>query len=102
MLPYGIIILCEWYQTIPKLYSEVLIMNIKTELLKRYISDYINNRIEDFDLDADDITNTLVIDMLEEIQRIIKNEDYTDFEVVEEIVILFQKHGLDFGSRHDF
>jgi len=77
-------------------------MNIKTELLKNYISDYINNRIEDFDLDADDITNTLAIDMLEEIQRIIKNEDFTDFEVVEEIVILFQNYGLDFGSRHNF
>ncbi len=42
-------------------------MNIKTELLKMYIGNYINNRIEDFDLDADDITNTLAIDMLEEI-----------------------------------
>ncbi len=26
----------------------------------------------------------------------------TDFEIVEEIVCLFEKHKLDFGYRHDF
>ena len=77
-------------------------MNIKTELLKSYIYDYINNKIDDFVVDADGITNTIATDMLEEIQSIIKNENYTDFDVVEKIVCIFEKYGVDFGNRHDF
>ena len=47
------------------------VMNIKTELLKEYIADYINNHIE-------------------------------DFEMIEEIVKVFEKYKLDFGSCNDF
>lgn len=77
-------------------------MKIKTVLLKRHISDYINSKIDDFVIDADEATNTVAIKMLEEIQNVIKNEDYSDFEAVEEIVCVFQRYGVDFGSRHDF
>lgn len=77
-------------------------MNIKTEILKSYIYDCINNKIDDFVVDADGITNTIATDMLEEIQSIIKNENYTDFDVVEKIVCIFEKYGVDFGNRHDF
>lgn len=77
-------------------------MNIKNEILKSYIYDCINNKINDFVVDADGITNTIATDMLEEIQSIIKNENYTDFDVVEKIVCIFEKYGVDFGNRHDF
>ena len=40
--------------------------------------------------------------MLGEIQEIIKNESYSDFEAIEEIVCIFEKYNIDFGSRHDF
>ena len=35
-------------------------MKIKAELLKTYISDFINSRIEDFEIDADDIANIIL------------------------------------------
>lgn len=48
-------------------------MKTKVELLKTHISDFINSRIEDFEIDADDIANTVAIKILAEIQEIIKN-----------------------------
>lgn len=78
-------------------------MNIKLELLKTYISDVINDRLTDFiEIDADKISDSVAINILSEIQKIIANEDYSDFEVVEEIVLIFEKYKIDFGSRHDF
>ena len=77
-------------------------MDIKLELLKRYISDYINNNLEDFEMDASQIADTTAIQMLTEIQSIIKNENYSDFGVIEEIVRVFEKNKVDFGFRHEF
>ena len=77
-------------------------MNIKVELLKDYISDFIKYRIEDFEIDASQIADTVAIKMLREIQSIIKNESYSDFDAVEEIVRVFEKYNIDFGGRHDF
>lgn len=77
-------------------------MNIKLELLKDYIWDYINNNLNDFGIEADKIADTVAINMLREIQEIIINNEYTDFDAVEKIVCVFQKYNIDFGSRHDF
>ena len=77
-------------------------MEIKTELLKRYIACYINNQIEDFEIDADRIADTLAIKVLSEIQEIIKNDDYSDFEMVEAIVCIFEKYKISFSNCHDF
>lgn len=76
-------------------------MKIKVELLKTHISDFINSRIEDFEIDADDIANTVAIKILAEIQEIIKNDSYSDFELIEEIVCVFEKYKIDFGNCHD-
>ena len=77
-------------------------MKIKVELLKTHISDFINSRIEDFEIDADDIAITVAIKILAEIQEIIKNDSYSDFERIEEIVCVFEKYKIDFGNCHDF
>ena len=77
-------------------------MNIKTELLKSYICDFINNNLQDFEIDASCIADTTAIKMLFEIQSIIKNENYSDFDAIEEIVCVFEKNKIDFGFRHDF
>ena len=77
-------------------------MNIKVELLKGYISDFVKSRIEDFVIDASEIANTTAIKMLAEIQAAIKNENYSDFEIVDEIVCIFGKYKIDFGSCHNF
>lgn len=77
-------------------------MKIKTELLKKYISDSINNQIIDLEINADEIADTVAIKILSEIQDIIKNDDYSDFEIVERIVYMFEKYKIDFGNCHDF
>jgi len=77
-------------------------MNIKLGLLKTYISDYINSNLEDFELDASEITDTTATKMLSERQKVIRNEEYSDFDAVEKIVCIFEKYNIDFGSRHDF
>ena len=77
-------------------------MNIKLELLKRYIVDFINNNLDNFEIDASKIADTVAINMLSEIQNIIRNENYSDFDAIEEIVCVFEKYKIDFGLRHDF
>ena len=77
-------------------------MEIKTELLKKYISDSINNQIIDLEINADEITDTVAIKILSEIQETLKNNDYSDFEIVERIVCIFEKYKIDFGNCHDF
>ncbi len=77
-------------------------MDIKVELLKGYVSDFINGHINDFGIDADYIANTTAISLLSEIRDAIVDEGNTDFEVVEKIVCAFEKCGIDCGGRHDF
>lgn len=77
-------------------------MNIKTELLKDSITSFINNQIDDFVINADEIANSKAILILEKIQKIIQSKEYEDFDVVEEIVSLLEANGLNCGGRHDF
>lgn len=77
-------------------------MNIKLELLKSYIKDYINNNLQDFEINASEIADSKAINILAEIQNIIRNENYSDFDVVEKIVCIFEKYSIDAGFRHDF
>ena len=77
-------------------------MNIKLELLKRYVADFINNRINDFNIDASEIADTTAIQMLREIQKVIQDEKYSDFDAIEEIVCIFEKYKINAGFRHDF
>lgn len=77
-------------------------MKIKTDLLKNYISDYINQNINDFIVDESKIADTVAIHILSEIQSILKNNSYSDFEIVEEITFLLEKYNIDCGCCHDF
>ena len=77
-------------------------MDIKLELLKNHIIDFINSNIEDFEIDASQIADATAIQMLSEIQNVIKNENYSDFETIEEIICIFEKYNIDSGFRHDF
>ncbi len=77
-------------------------MRIKTDLLKNYIFEVVVNNIEDFEINADSIANTVAIKALAEIQKVITNDTYSDFEQVEEIVRIFEKYNIDFGNCHDF
>lgn len=77
-------------------------MNVKVELLRNHISDFIKSNIEDFEIDASEIADTTAIKMLSEIQKVIKDENYSDFDVVEKIVCIFEKYNIDCSPCHDF
>lgn len=77
-------------------------MNIKLELLTNAISELVVQRLDTISIDADEIADTVAITMLTEIQKIIKNDEISDFDAIEKIVILFEKYGVDAGIRHDF
>lgn len=77
-------------------------MNIKVELLRNYISDFINNKIEEFEIDASQIADSTAIQILSEIQKVIKDEIYSDSDAMEEIVCIFEKYNIDTGFRHNF
>ena len=77
-------------------------MKIKTELIKRYISDIICNNIFDFDIDENKIADTTAIKVLGEIQQVLCTNELDDFEMIEEIVLIFEKYNLNAGSCHDF
>ncbi len=77
-------------------------INIKVELLKRHISDMIINNITEFEIDENKIADTVAIKMLSEIQEIIQNDSYSDFDMVEKIVCVFERYGIDAGGCHDF
>lgn len=77
-------------------------MNIKLELLSNAISDMVMRRLGSINIDADKIANTTAINALSEIQKVIKNDDISDFDAVEEIVCIFEKYKISAGIRHDF
>ena len=77
-------------------------MQIKLELLKGAIFDSITEKLPYMEIDVDKIADTTAIKALTEIKEIIHNEEKEDFEVVEEIVSVFEKYNIDIGGRHDF
>ncbi len=78
-------------------------MKIELELLSKRISDLINYNIENLDIDVSREVNSLAIEILNEIKSIIQNEEIKeDYDVVEEIVCIFEKYNIDAGFRHDY
>ena len=78
-------------------------MKIKTELIKGYIADMVCDSILDFEIGEDKITDTRAIKVLGEIQAVMYGDDkFSDFEMVEQIVSIFNKYNLDCGGCHDF
>ncbi len=77
-------------------------MNIKVELLKDCMIEYIHTHINDFEINADEIATTTAISVLQEIHTALSNPELSDFDAIEEIVCIFEKRGISCGGRHDF
>lgn len=77
-------------------------MNIKTELIKSHIAEIICRGITDFEIDADKVADTTATKVLGEIQQVLHKEGLDDFEMIEKIVLIFEKYNLDAGACHDF
>ena len=77
-------------------------MKVKTELVKNYISSRICDYVDDIiEFDANEIINTKAIEILQVIQNVIQS-DMDDFEMIEEIVCIFERNNLNAGVCHDF
>lgn len=77
-------------------------MDIKLDLIKNEIAKCIIDNIGLLDIDVDKVINTKAINILSEIKQVIINDEISDFDVVEEIVRIFEKNNISAGSRHDF
>ena len=77
-------------------------MNIKLELSAEKIAEFIKESLEESNFDIAKIVDTKATQILQEIQNILANEELSDFEIVEEIVCVFERNKLSAGGRHDF
>ncbi len=77
-------------------------MDIKLELISEDIAELVCKKLDCLNIDANAIAQTKAIDILRAIQNIIKNDELSDFEIVEEIVQLFENNNLSYGCCHDF
>ena len=78
-------------------------MQILTELLAHTIADDMADILPkyDFSTAADGINNEMA-DMLEEIYDVLCCDMLSDFEAIEQITCIYEKHGLSSGVIHDF
>lgn len=77
-------------------------MDLRSELVVYAISDKIRSSIKEIKIDADETVKILAEEVLREIKQVIGDNKLSDFEVVENIVCIFEKYGISAGGRHDF
>ena len=77
-------------------------MDIKLELLQNHICDYIKDSFETFPINTSKLIDSEAVMILNRIKLVINNDNLSDFEVVEQIVQIFEEYNLNCGNRHDF
>lgn len=85
-------------------------MDIRLELIYKELSegisgivgDEVKRCLEKSDFDVNGIAQTTAVSALSEIQEIVQNDEYDDFEIVEKIVCVFEKYKISVGTCHDF
>ena len=70
-------------------------MNIKLQLIANSVSETLIDNI-----DADKIADTKAINLLLQIQEIIKDHTLADFDAIDKIVILLNQNGFDTGGQN--
>ena len=78
-------------------------MDIRAELVSKELTNLIARTLnKHLEFNLNEIANTTAITVLSEVQKVIQNTELSDFEMVEEIVCIFEDYNLDFGGTHDF
>lgn len=75
-------------------------MDIKLELMAKSLAGMVKDHMEEFGMRAEQIAETRANLILGEIQLILTNERFNDYDVVDAIVRLFKMNMLDTGNRH--
>ena len=77
-------------------------MDLHSELLSSCLADYIQEELTLKNFNAKKLVDTKATQILQEIQNVLEKEDLSDFQIVEEIVCIFEKNKLSAGGCHDF
>jgi len=77
-------------------------MSIRKELLSKIISEAIINCPDFTDINFNLEAEKSSLLALSEIQKIVKNDELSDYDAIEEIIDIFEKYNLDSGNRHDW
>ena len=83
-------------------------MSMKTELVVNALLTMMEEQFDRYlELDETKMADTVAVQVLSEIQDVLqtKSDFYdldNDFEIVEEIVRIFEKYNLNTGACHDF
>lgn len=77
-------------------------MDVEAELLKSSFCNRLVELIKDFPYDSLDEVSATAIKMIKEIQAVLVNDEYNDYDVVEAIVEIFEKYDVDSGARNDY
>lgn len=71
--------------------------------MKEYIKNIICSAVEEMDLSTlHSKCNKALDKMITEIQGVLKNDDFDDFECVERLIAILESNGYECGNRHDF
>ena len=78
-------------------------MQLRYELLANAIANSLYSMVNGRIINIPDWVDSVAVNVLGEIKDVIRNEEIEDdFEVVEEIVNIFEKYRISAGTRHDF
>ena len=77
-------------------------MDIKLELLQNYICDFLKSAFERFPPDTSKLADSFAIMALDDIKSVLKNDELSDFDAIEQIVCIMENYRIDCGGRHDF
>jgi len=77
--------------------------SISRELLSYVIKNEVQNTLADIDDKIINKLHSLSTEILEDIKTVLSQHyKLSDFEMIEKIVVIFEKYNIDCGSCHDF
>ena len=77
------------------------ISDLYFELACKELGKYVLQHINTCNFPFAEIVKDKAYQALDEIRTVIQDEEADDYQVVEAIVVIFEKYGIDAGYRHD-
>ncbi len=77
-------------------------MGLYDELLYKELGKHLIENLDTLPFDYTSIIQNRGLRALDEIRAVIQDDRLNDFDMVEAIVCIFEKYGIDAGCCHDF